>query len=96
MPSFSQVGSTSCTGSRVHTANLFWTAVATLAVAFRQGRAGTKRPEDLVSREIATGRLVRVLADWRPLSSGYHLYYPRRRQLDRAFTLLVDALRCRA
>ena len=53
-------------------------------------------PEDVVRREISEGRLVQVLADWSPPSSGYHLYYPRRRQLDRAFTLLVDALRYRA
>lgn len=53
-------------------------------------------PHDCVDRDIAEGRLVQVLADWSPPSSGYHLYYPRRRQLDRAFTLLVDALRYRA
>jgi DNA-binding transcriptional LysR family regulator len=52
-------------------------------------------PEDVVRRNIAERRLVRVLADWTPPSSGYHLYYPRRRQLDRAFSLLVEALRYR-
>lgn len=50
-------------------------------------------PEDLVQVHIAKRRLVRVLADWTPPSSGYHLYYPRRRQPARAFTLVVDALR---
>jgi len=34
-----------------------------------------------------------VLADWCPPFSGYHLYYPSRRQQTPAFALLVDALR---
>jgi hypothetical protein len=38
---------------------------------------------------------VRVLSDWRPPFSGYHLYYPSRRQPSSAFSLLVDALRYR-
>jgi DNA-binding transcriptional LysR family regulator len=52
-------------------------------------------PEDQVQAPIADGRLVRVLADWCPPFSGYHLYYPSRRQPTPAFALLVDALRYR-
>jgi DNA-binding transcriptional LysR family regulator len=52
-------------------------------------------PEDLVEAHVAEGRLVRVLGDWRPPFSGYHLYYPSRRQLAPAFALLVEALRFR-
>jgi DNA-binding transcriptional LysR family regulator len=52
-------------------------------------------PEDLAQQHIARGRLKRVLADWCPPYSGYHLYYPSRRQSSAAFTLLVDALRHR-
>ncbi|SIT53182.1 putative transcriptional regulator [Mesorhizobium prunaredense] len=52
--------------------------------------------ENQVSQHIADGRLVRVLEDWCPPYSGYHLYYPSRRQHTAAFTLLVDALRYRA
>jgi DNA-binding transcriptional LysR family regulator len=52
-------------------------------------------PEDLAQQHIARGRLRRVLADWCPPYSGYHLYYPSRRQSSAAFTLLVDALRYR-
>jgi DNA-binding transcriptional LysR family regulator len=53
-------------------------------------------PEDQVMVHLADGRLMRVLADWCPPFPGYHLYYPSRRQATPAFSLLVDALRCRA
>ncbi|PTQ69144.1 LysR family transcriptional regulator [Pseudomonas sp. GV071] len=49
--------------------------------------------EDVVQPYIDDGRLVRVLADWCEPFSGYHLYYPSRRQSSPAFTLLRDALR---
>jgi DNA-binding transcriptional LysR family regulator len=49
-----------------------------------------------VRDDLQSGRLIRVLADWRPPFSGYHLYYPSRRQPTRAFASLVDALRYRA
>jgi len=52
-------------------------------------------PEGQVQAHLAGGRLVRVLADWCPAFSGYHLYYPSRRQTAPAFALLVDALRYR-
>jgi len=52
-------------------------------------------PEDVVSEHLASGRLVRVLADWSPSMSGYHLYYPSRRQPTAAFSLLVEALKFR-
>jgi DNA-binding transcriptional LysR family regulator len=35
-------------------------------------------PEDVVQQHVAAGRLVRVLADWSPVMTGYHLYYPNR------------------
>lgn len=49
--------------------------------------------ESHVQSHLAQGRLVRVLSDWCPPFSGYHLYYPSRRQVSPAFSLLVDALR---
>jgi DNA-binding transcriptional LysR family regulator len=52
-------------------------------------------PEDHVAAQIADGRLVRVLEDWCPRFSGYHLYYPSRRQQSPAFALVVEALRYR-
>lgn len=51
--------------------------------------------EDQVQEHVAEGRLVRVLGDWCPPFSGYHLYYPSRRQATPAFALLVEALRYR-
>lgn len=52
-------------------------------------------PEDLAQPQIAKRRLKRVLEDWCQPYSGYHLYYPSRRQPSTAFALLVDALRYR-
>ena len=49
--------------------------------------------EDHVAAHLAAGSLVRVLEDWCPPFTGYHLYYPSRRQPSAAFTLLVNALR---
>jgi DNA-binding transcriptional LysR family regulator len=52
-------------------------------------------PEDLVQSHLARGRLKRVLEDWCQPYTGYHLYYPSRRQPSAAFALVVDALRHR-
>src|SRR5450631_422461 len=52
-------------------------------------------PEDQMKKHLADGRLIRVLADWCPPFSGYHLYYPSRRQHSPAFDVLVEALRYR-
>jgi DNA-binding transcriptional LysR family regulator len=52
-------------------------------------------PDDLAQPHIAKGKLKRVLEDWCQPYSGYHLYYPSRRQSSAAFTLLVEALRHR-
>ena len=52
-------------------------------------------PEDLAQPHLAKGRLKRVLEDWCSPWSGYHLYYPSRRQPSAAFALLVEALRYR-
>jgi DNA-binding transcriptional LysR family regulator len=52
-------------------------------------------PEDVAYPHLAKGRLRRVLQGWCPPYSGYHLYYPSRRQPTPAFNLLVDVLRYR-
>ncbi|HFE3483414.1 TPA: LysR family transcriptional regulator [Enterobacter hormaechei] len=50
-------------------------------------------PEDAVQDALAESRLVRVLEAWCPAFTGYHLYYPSRRQHATAFALLIAALR---
>lgn len=50
-------------------------------------------PEEEFAPHIEAGRLVRVLQDWCPPFSGYHLYYPSRRHHSPAFALVLDALR---
>jgi DNA-binding transcriptional LysR family regulator len=52
-------------------------------------------PEDVAQPYLTRRRLKRVLQDWCPPFSGYHLYYPSRRQTSAAFALIVDALRHR-
>ena len=63
--------------------------------AVRAGYGLASVPVDQVRDDLASGTLVRVLADWCPPFSGYHLYYPSRRQNSLAFRLLVSALRYR-
>lgn len=53
-------------------------------------------PEDQVAPHLAAHRLIRLLEPWCPPFSGYHLYYPSRRQQSPAFALMVDALRYRS
>ncbi|NVZ50624.1 LysR family transcriptional regulator [Pseudomonas sp. B6002] len=53
-------------------------------------------PEDVVAESVAEGKLVRVLEDWCTTVTGYHLYYPSRRQLKPAFRLLLERLRDQA
>lgn len=52
-------------------------------------------PHGEVQPHLDQGDLVEVLADWSPPFSGYHLYYPSRRQPAPAFRVLVEALRYR-
>jgi DNA-binding transcriptional LysR family regulator len=52
-------------------------------------------PEDLAQPHVARSRLKRVLENWCPPYSGYHLYYPSRRHHSPAFALLVEAVRYR-
>jgi DNA-binding transcriptional LysR family regulator len=69
------------------TAQMLNAAVAGLGLAYV--------PEGLAQPHLAKGRLRRVLEDWCLPYSGYHLYYPSRRQSSAAFALFVDALRYR-
>jgi DNA-binding transcriptional LysR family regulator len=61
-----------------------------------QGLGLAYMPEDQARPYLANRRLIRVLEDWCPPFSGYHLYYPSRRHSSPAFARLVEALRFRA
>ena len=74
---------------------LTFNAAALMIEATLAGFGLTYLTEQQVQPYLADGRLVRVLADWCPPFSGYHLYYPNRRQPTPAFAQLVDALRYR-
>lgn len=52
-------------------------------------------PEDHAQDHLSAGRLIRAMEDWCQPFSGYHLYYPSRRQMSPALALIVDRLRWR-
>jgi len=72
---------------------LVFNNIAMRLQAALQGLGLAYMPEDQVQEHVAQGRLIRVLTDWCEPFSGYHLYYPSRRQSSPAFTLLREALR---
>jgi DNA-binding transcriptional LysR family regulator len=74
---------------------LVFNSTALILDAALAGLGLAYQPEDQVRVHLAEGRLIRVLEDWCPPWSGYHLYYPSRRQSSPAFALLVEALRYR-
>ena len=69
--------------------------VELLMAAALAGQGITVFYEDMVADHLATGRLVRVLADWCPHFPGYYLYHPSRRQTPPALAALIAALRAR-
>jgi DNA-binding transcriptional LysR family regulator len=60
-----------------------------------QGFGLTYLTEQYVEPHLSSGKLVRVLSDWCPPFSGYHLCYPSRRLASPAFSLLLEAIRYR-
>ncbi len=74
---------------------LTYNTTGQMVTAALAGLGLTYVPEGLVQPHLAKGRLKRVLEDWCLPYSGYHLYYPSRRQSSAAFALFVDALRHR-
>jgi DNA-binding transcriptional LysR family regulator len=52
-------------------------------------------PEDIARPYVSKGQLLWVLDEWSPPWSGYHLYYPSRRQASPALALVVETLRHR-
>ncbi len=49
--------------------------------------------EEEVSEHLATGRLVRVMADWCAPFPGFYLYYPNRRNHPVALTTVINVVR---
>jgi len=74
---------------------LTFNTTAQMINAALSGFGLTYVPEGLVQQQIAKGRFKRVLEDWCPPFSGYHLWYPSRRQSSACFALVVEALRYR-
>lgn len=50
-------------------------------------------PEDSVAELVAQGKLECVLEEWSAYFTGYHLYYPSRKQHTAAFSKFIDAVR---
>jgi DNA-binding transcriptional LysR family regulator len=74
---------------------LVFNASAPMLDAALRGCGLAYLPEDDVLPYTEAGHLVRVLDDWCPPFTGYHLYYPSRRQATPAFAVLVEVLRYR-
>ena len=66
---------------------------AHMVLAALDGLGVAYLPEEEFAPHIEEGRLIRVLENWCPPFSGYHLFYPSRRQPSPAFSLVKDALR---
>ena len=67
-----------------------------MLVAAREGIGIGFVPEDQAEPYIKSGELEVVLDDWSQPFTGFHLYYPSRKQSSPAFSLVVDALRYRS
>lgn len=72
---------------------LIFNTTTHIAAAAVGGMGIAYLPEEEFSPYFEEGHLVRVLEDWCPLFSGYHLYYPSRRHPSPAFELVINALR---
>ena len=72
---------------------LIFSSIRLAVDAARQGYGIAFVPEDGVRELVARGELVQILNEWCPPISGFHLYYPSRRQHSPAFQVVVDLLR---
>jgi DNA-binding transcriptional LysR family regulator len=60
--------------------------------AVRFGMGVSRLPQTLVSDDVATGRLVRLLPDWRFGQLSFNLVYPGRRMMPRRVRHVIDAI----
>lgn len=74
---------------------LTFSSTEPIARAARAGFGIGFVPEDVVEEDFRKGTLIKLLPDWVQSFSGFHLYYPSRRQTAPAFQVIVDALRYR-
>jgi DNA-binding transcriptional LysR family regulator len=64
------------------------------AIGFGLGGVGIiYGAEPLLRVHLASGTLQIVLGDWSSMGSGFHVYYPGRRQVPTALRLLVELIR---
>jgi DNA-binding transcriptional LysR family regulator len=64
------------------------------ALGLGLGGAGIVYGAELILRpHLDNGTLHLVLDDWAPMGSGFHVYYPGRRQLPTGLRLLVDLIK---
>lgn len=59
----------------------------------KRGAALAYLPEPCVAPSVERGQLRLVLQDWASMGSGFHIYYPGRRQLPTGLRLLIDLIR---
>lgn len=64
-----------------------------MLTAALEGHGLAHVPQDAIERRMADGQRLTVPDDWRPAISGYHPYYPSRRQSSPAVQLVLDTLR---
>ena len=74
---------------------LMFNSVGMIITAALAGHGLAYVPEDRVRNHLETGGLTVLLDEYCQPFSGYHLYYPSRRQPTPAFTAVVNALRYR-
>lgn len=77
------------------TGQWIYNSISPIVRAALAGQGLAFLPDEAVAEHIAEGRLVRVLDDWCQPYTGYHLYYPSRRQSSGALGVIVEALRHR-
>ena len=74
---------------------LMFNSVGMIVTAALAGHGLAYVPEGRIKNDLDKGRLKALLEDYCKPFSGYHLYYPSRRQPTPAFTAVVNALRYR-
>ncbi|MCS3429711.1 LysR family transcriptional regulator [Klebsiella sp. BIGb0407] len=72
---------------------LIFSSIYPMLAAVTSGYGLAYLPESLVADELQQGIYCRVLDEWCPPVSGYHLYYPGRRQISPALAVMIKMLR---